>query len=239
MKASRKFDLIAAIFVSLAAGAAASAAWFDRQERTIQKFHRIYYAASNNTWDQGTKWFGTRIQKLPADLFVYQELLNETKPDVLIEAGTLEGGSALYFASLFDLLGRGRVITVDIEEKPNRPQHPRITYILGSSTAPEVVERVAALVKPGEKVMAVLDSDHSSLHVAKELEIYSRLVTPGQYLVVEDTNINGHPAAPGWGRGPFEATAAFLAGNTGFVVDKSREKFLMTFNPGGWLKRVQ
>jgi len=85
------------------------------------------------------------------------------------------------------------VITVDIEREPDLPRHARIMYLLGSSTSPEIVRQIEALVKPGETVMAVLDSDHHAPHVLKELETYSRMVTPGQYLVVEDTNINGHP----------------------------------------------
>jgi cephalosporin hydroxylase len=235
----RPFDLIASTAIALTVGASAAAMWFESTPATVDRFHRIYYSASEKTWERNTSWLGTRIQKLPADLIVYQELLVETRPDVLLEAGTLEGGSALFFASIFDLLGHGRVITVDIAPRPNRPVHPRITYLVGSSTAPEIVQQVSTLLKPSEKVMVVLDSDHSAPHVLRELDIYSRMVTPGQYLVVEDTNINGHPVAAGWGPGPAEATAAFLAGNHSFTVDRTREKFFVTFNPGGWLKRVQ
>src|ERR1035437_1517093 len=140
-------------------GSAGASIWLDRESRTVERFHRIYHDKSETTWDQNTRWLGTRIQKLPMDLHVYQELLWEAKPDVLLEMGTLNGGSALYFASIFDLMGHGRVITVDIERQPNLPAHPRIAYLLGSSTAPEIVRRIEALIKPGETVMAVLDSD--------------------------------------------------------------------------------
>jgi cephalosporin hydroxylase len=236
---ARHFFLVVAMAVSLALGGAAGLMWPKSNNTVVDQFHNIYYRGSTTTWDRNTFWLGRRIQKLPMDLFVYQELLWETRPDVLVEAGTLDGGSALYFASLFDLIGHGRVITIDIEQQPNRPAHPRITYLLGSSTAPEIVRQLESMVKPGEKVMAVLDSDHSARHVRRELEIYSRMVTPGQYLVVEDTNINGHPVAAGWGAGPAEATTDFLAANHSFTIDRSREKFLVTFNPSGWLKRVQ
>lgn len=181
---------------------------------------------------------GALVQKYPNDLVTYQELVWESKPDVLIEMGTLRGGSAYYFASLFDLMGRGRVITVDIQKFPNLPVHPRITYLLGSSTSPDIVHEIKELIKPGERVMVSLDSDHHAPHVLRELEIYSRMVTPGQYLVVEDTSINGRPALPGWGPGPAEAITAFLTQNHDFAPDKSREKFLITSNPGGWLKRI-
>jgi cephalosporin hydroxylase len=158
---------------------------------------------------------------------------------VLIEAGTFQGGSALYFASIFDLLGRGRVVTVDIEDQPGKPPHARIQYLLGSSTATEIVERVRGLVKPGEKVMVVLDSDHRRDHVLQELRLYSGLVSPGCYLVGEDTHFNGHPILPKYGPGPMEAVQEFLAGRSDFVPDRSREKFLMTFNRSGYLKRVR
>jgi cephalosporin hydroxylase len=142
-------QVIAAIMVSLAVGAAGASMWLDRDSRTVERFHRIFHEMDETTWDQNTHWLGTRIQKLPMDLEVYQELLWETKPDVLLEMGTLNGGSALYFASIFDLMGHGRVITVDIERQPNLPKHARIAYLLGSSTSPEIVRQIEALVKPG------------------------------------------------------------------------------------------
>jgi cephalosporin hydroxylase len=234
-----RLDLIVAIAISLMIGACAAALWMSREAWIVERFHAYYYDHGNKTWDRNTFWLGTPIEKLSMDLMAYQELLWDTKPDVLLEMGTARGGSAYYFASIFDLMGRGRVITVDIQGEPGRPVHPRITYLLGSSTSPEIVRQVEALVKPGEKVMVVLDSDHHAPHVLRELQIYSRMVTPGQYLVVEDTNINGHPVLPGYGPGPAEATAEFLAGNKNFAVDRSREKFLITFYPGGWLKRVR
>jgi cephalosporin hydroxylase len=197
-------------------------------------FHHFYY--DENIW-QKTKWLGVPVLKLPLDLFTYQELLYDTQPDVVIEAGTLHGGSAYYFASLMDLLGNGEIITIDITELPNRPQHPRITYLLGSSTSDEILSQVKSMIPEGAKVMVVLDSDHSRDHVYNELRLYHELVTPGQYLVVEDSNINGHPVYPEFGPGPMEALESFLAENTDFEVDRSREKFLVTFNPNGYLRK--
>jgi cephalosporin hydroxylase len=169
-----------------------------------------------------------------------QEIFYENRPDVLLEMGTFRGGSALYCASIFDLIGNGRVITVDIERQPDLPSHPRIVYLNGSSTSQEIVRQIRALIKPGEKVMVALDSDHRVAHVSEELRIYSRFVTPGQYLIVEDTNVNGHPAAPNWGDpGPFAALAPFLKEHPEFTPDLHRERLKMTFNPGGWLKRIQ
>ena len=155
----------------------------------------------------------------------------------MIESGTYKGGSALYFASLMDLLGKGRVITMDIYVFPGLPNHPRITYLVGSSTAADAASRVRAQIRPGETVMVVLDSDHSRDHVLKELQTYGPLVTSGSYLIVEDTNLNGHPADPTHGPGPMEAVQAYLATTADFTPDRSREKFMLTFNPNGYLKR--
>ncbi len=204
------------------------------------QFHRLYYDAGGlgRTW-ASTRWLGIPTQKCPFDLWIYQEILFELKPDVIIECGTADGGSALFLASLCDLLGKGRVVTVDIKENPARPKHPRITYLLGSSTAERIVDQIRQSIHEGDTVMAVLDSDHRKEHVVNELRIYSRLVTVGSYLIVEDTNLNGHPVAPSFGPGPLEAVHEFLERNGDFVVDRTREKFLLTFNPGGYLRRIR
>jgi cephalosporin hydroxylase len=204
-------------------------------EQVVEDFHRMYY--DSNVYRR-TYWRGVETQKCPLDLWIYQEILHELRPDLIVETGTFSGGSAFYLATLFDVLGGGRVITVDLEPQPNLPVHPRITYISGlSSAAPEAVSRVRALLKPGESVMVILDSDHSRNHVLDELRLYARMVTPGQYLIVEDTNINGHPALPVFGPGPMEALDDYLKEDDAFEIDPNREKFYMTFNPRGYLKR--
>jgi cephalosporin hydroxylase len=197
-------------------------------------FHNYYY--EQEVWKK-TRWLGVEIFKLPLDLFVYQELLYELKPDVVVEAGTLYGGSAYFFATMMDQWNKGKVVTIDIEEQPNRPQHPRITYLLGSSTSPEIFAKVKSLIPDGATVMVVLDSDHSRNHVLNELRMYHPLVSPGHYLIAEDTNVNGHPVLPGFGPGPWEAVEAFLKENSDFEADRSREKFLVTFNPRGYLRK--
>lgn len=206
------------------------------RNQTVEQFHRIYYDHPKQTW-QNTAWLGVPLMKLPLDLWILQEILHEKRPDLLIECGTAAGGSAYYYASLFDLLKNGRVITVDIEDIPNKPAHPRIQYLVGSSTAPDIVQRIKGQIKPGERVMVVLDSDHSKSHVLDELRNYSPLVTPGQYLVVEDSNINGHPVHLNFGPGPMEAIDEFMKNNRDFQSDSSREKFMVTFNPRGFLLR--
>lgn len=202
----------------------------------LDEFHRLYYYAHDTTWTQ-TRWLGTSALKCPFDLWVYQEILVETRPDLVIETGTHAGGSALYLASVLDLVGHGRVVTVDIDVHKGRPTHPRLTYLHGSSTSEAILEEITALAGEAERVMVLLDSDHSRDHVLRELELYAPLVTPGCYLVVEDTNVNGHPVVPGFGPGPMEALTAFLATTDDFEVDCSREKLLLTFNPSGYLRR--
>ena len=206
----------------------------------IDQFHRFYYDSGSlgQTW-MNTSWLGVPTQKCPFDLWVYQEILYEQRPDVIIESGTCLGGSALFLASICDLLDHGRVITVDIEDKKVPVRHRRVTYLHGSSTSEAVVQRVAGSIGTAEKVMVILDSDHSKEHVLNELRLYSRYVTPRCYLIVEDTNLGGRPAAPDFGPGPAEAVQQFLDGNQDFVVDRSREKFYLTFNPGGFLRRVK
>jgi len=210
---------------------------YPRVARAItNQFHRLYYY-SKGTW-KNTSWLGTPLSKCPLDLWIYQEIIHEVKPDVIIECGTFKGGSALFFASICDLVGKGRILTIDIKEYEQRPNHERITYLVGSSTSEEIIKIVRDLVEEDERVMAVLDSDHAMHHVLNEMRIYGEFVTPGSYLIVEDTNINGHPVRPQYEPGPMEAVRIFLKENKAFGVDMGQEKFYLTFNPNGYLKRI-
>src|SRR5262249_52950345 len=158
----------------------------------------------------------------PLDLWVYQEILWEVKPSLIVETGTYRGGSAFYFASLLDLIGDGQVVTIDVNPPTGRPTHPRVEYIQGSSVAPDVIEKVEKRVpRASGPVLVILDSDHHEPHVSKELELYHDFVTPESYLIVEDTNINGHPVNPFFGPGPMEAVQSFLPKHQQFVADRS------------------
>jgi cephalosporin hydroxylase len=217
-----------------------SVSWWG-SKLVVNPFHRVFYYSSRETWGD-TTWLGVPLRKCPLDLWVYQEILEEVRPTVIVECGTAFGGSALYLASICDLLGHGEVITVDVEVDayPNRPAHDRITYIEGSSTAPETVSRVRELIAGREPVMVILDSDHSKQHVLEELRLYEPLVSRGSYLIVEDTNVNGHPVLTNFGPGPIEAIAEFTQENSALIRDSTREKYLLTFNPNGYLfKRAQ
>jgi cephalosporin hydroxylase len=205
--------------------------------RVVRDFHRVYYGAGGRTW-RNTYWRGVPVLKCPLDLWVYQEILHEVRPDFIVEAGTKHGGSAYFLASVCDLLGRGEVVTIDVEPLPGRPDHPRITYVTGSSTDPDVLAEVDERIVEASGVMVILDSDHSRKHVLAELDAWHPRVTVGSYLIVEDTNINGHPVAPQRGPGPWEAVAEWLPAHPDFRRDAEREKFFMTFNPRGYLERV-
>jgi cephalosporin hydroxylase len=201
-------------------------------------FHRYYYYGMERTWED-TRWLGRSIQKFPGDVWVYQEILHEIRPDWIVETGTNRGGSAYYLACICDLLEHGRVITIDLDATPERPQHERIAYLTGSSTDETVLDRVREMTGQAQTVLVILDSDHSYEHVRDELRAYAPLVTLDSYLIVEDTNIAGHPVLRGVKRGPYEAVDDFLATDSRFERDRSREKFMMTFNPGGYLRRVR
>jgi cephalosporin hydroxylase len=195
-------------------------------------FHDLY--CRGGVW-QDTFWRGTPTIKCPLDLWVYQEIIfdKSTRPDVIVETGTMLGGSAHFMAWVLDLVGSGRVITIDNRDLGGRPQHPRIQYLTGSSIDAEIVARVRASIGPDERVMVVLDSRHLRDHVIAELREYGPLVTKGNYLIVEDTNLNSWRAevAPG----PLEAVREYLEEDGSFTIDRSREKFMMTFNPNGYL----
>lgn len=204
------------------------------RQRIIDDFHKVYCDAKEKAY-----WCGVQILKTPLDLWIYQEILYEVKPDLVIECGTFKGGSALYFSHILEIIGNGRVITIDTEHHEGRPAHPRLRYILGSSTNQKVLGIVRDACRYANKVMVILDSDHSETHVLDELNSYKEFVSLDSYIVVEDTNLNGHPVLANFGPGPMEALQTFMVSNRQFESDLSREKFLMTFNPKGYLRRVK
>lgn len=202
------------------------------------QFHQRFYDSGINqegTWYY-TTWMGVSTRKCPFDLWVYQEIIAEIKPELIVETGTLFGGSAFFMSHICDLLGQGHVLTIDIENRPI-PRHPRLSRIVGSSIHPKTIEQVKQFALERGPILVILDSDHHAEHVLQELRLYSPFVSPGSYLIVEDTNVNGHPVFPDHGPGPMEAVQSFLKENSDFIVDRSREKFFLTFNPFGFLKK--
>jgi cephalosporin hydroxylase len=184
-------------------------------------------------------WLGQPVWQNVFDLWIMQETIAEVKPALLIETGTHRGGSALFFANLFDLLGQGQVISIDIELR-DPIGHPRITLLTGSSIAPEIVETVRSRALAGGPIMVTLDSDHSRDHVAAELEAYAPLVTPGSFCLVQDGVIDTLDALAGGRPGPLPAIEAFLKTHPEFELDVARsQKFLISHHPKGWLRRIR
>lgn len=194
----------------------------------IQRFAKLY---NYSYVSQRTYWLGLAALKCPLDLWIYQEIIWETRPQVIIETGSKWGGSALFFASIYDLIGEGKVVTIDVADDASRTLlHPRITTIVGNSVSDNVIGQVRRIVG-NQTAMVSLDSDHSKDHVLREMELYSEFVSPGNYLVVEDTELRGP--------GPGKAVKEFLRRRQDFVVDIRRGKFLLTFSRGGFLVRKQ
>ena len=183
-------------------------------------------------------WLGNPIWQNMADLWIIQEVISSVRPALIIETGTNRGGSSLFYAHLMDLMNHGSIITVDVE-KLHDHSHPRIRYLIGSSTSEEILSQVrAAVASTSGPVLVILDSDHSEAHVAGELTHYHTFVTPGSYLHVQDGVIDTLPRFAAARPGPLPAIQRFLAGNPGFQVDTLLcEKFPITHHPLGWLRR--
>ena len=210
----------------------------------------------NQRYSYTFSWMGRPIIQLPEDMVRTQEVIYRVKPDVIIETGVAHGGSLIFYASICKALGKGRVVGIDIEIRPHNraaiEDHllaPFITLIEGSSTAPETVAKAKGLVKPGETVLVLLDSNHTKQHVAEELEAYHHFVTPGSYVVATDgimKDLSDVPRGqPEWTWDhPTAAAAEFAARHPEFVVEQPAWPFNesgltrnLTHWPGAWLRR--
>lgn len=213
-------------------------------------------------WDQKYQytfsWFGRPVIQLPEDMVRMQEVIYRLKPDVILETGIAHGGSLIFYASLCKAMGKGRIIGIDIEIRPhNRAAieahelYSYITMIEGSSTAPEIVQQAKNLIKPGETVLVILDSNHTYAHVTDELNAYAAMVTPGSYIVATDgimKDLHDVPrAGANWfSDNPSDAAIAFTAANPDFVIEQpawpfneSRLEHNITHWPSAWLKRIK
>jgi cephalosporin hydroxylase len=234
-------------------------------ERTLELFSKESFELISRQWlrvgwDQKYvytySWMGRPMIQLPDDVVRMQEVIYALEPDVVVETGIAHGGSLVFYASLCAAMGHGRVVGVDVEIRPhNRAALEAhrlaslITLVEGSSTSPEIVRAVHDMVAPGEKVLVVLDSNHSYAHVLAELEAYADLVTPGSYIVATD-GIMGEVAdtprgAPGWVQdNPTQAALDFAAAHTEFEIvqpvwpfNESALDTNVTHWPGAWLRR--
>jgi len=196
--------------------------WIERYQRTI--------TSSSITYK------GVPIWKNVLDLWIYQEIVHETQPEIVVEIGCKFGGSAMWLADLMQTVGSGDVLTIDLLARPaDLPSD--IRFYQGDSTSPEIVERITTECA-GKRTMIIADSNHSAEHVLEELRLYSPLVQVGGYFVVEDGIVD----VMDWKRftpGPVIGVNRFLAENDRFVIDRSREKFGVTYNPGSFLKRIK
>jgi cephalosporin hydroxylase len=210
------------------------------RREVVDAFHRRYYDSLG--WEPN-QYLGYPIQQCPLDLQVYQELVFKLRPRFIIQTGVAGGGSVLFFATLLDLIGMDPdsvVVGVDLQLGPGARtlRHPRIRLVEGDSTALATVQAVEAHLPEGGGLVS-LDSDHSARHVLQELRLYRQYVGRGGYLVVEDTNVNGHPVLPGFGPGPLEAVELFLREDPAFVSDDEVwRRNLFSFHAHGWLRRV-
>lgn len=204
-------------------------------------------------------WLGFPIIQWPQDVFAIQEIIWKVKPDLIIETGVAHGGGLIFYASLLELLGRGKVVGIEINLLPHNrraiKRHPlsrRITLVDGSSVDPKVIKKVSRIALRHKKVMVVLDSFHTREHVLRELELYSKFVNKGSYIIVFDTIIEKFPRGyfsnrkdSSWrpwdkGNNPASAVKKFLKINKHFIPDKEIDcKILFTHAPGGFLKRVK
>lgn len=219
-----------------------------------QKCNKLIETLGSYKYTYNFSWLGIPIIQCPQDVVAVQEIIWKTKPDLIIETGVAHGGSLILSASILHLLnGKGRVLGVDIDLRPhnveaieNHPLASRINLIQGSSTEIGTVEQIKRHIQPDDKLMVILDSNHTHEHVLKELELYNSLVTKNSYLIVMDTVVEEMPddyfPTHPWGKGnnPKTAVHEFLKTTDRFEIDESiHNKLLITVAPDGYLKCVK
>jgi len=227
-----------------------------KREEVMGTFNRILWESYSDTElslrdyaRELPKWRGHLCLKLPTDLWIYQELIYKTQPDVIIECGVARGGSTLFLADMCEIMNRGLIIAIDKIIAAGLPSHNRIFYLETDDVGEKVHELLAELRTKGVgqtgkgknclQVMVILDSDHAYEHVKEQLRIYSDYVSLGCYLIVEDGNCLGHESAKDSCEGPMRAVNEFLEHDDRFVIDPDCERFLLTYNPRGYLKKVK
>ena len=208
-------------------------------------------ATARTKYSYHFEWMGRPIIQYPQDIMAMQEILWRVQPDLLIETGVAHGGSLIFYASMMELIGKGKVLGIDIDIRlHNRgaieahPMFKRIELLQGSSIDPLIVAKAASTAS-GKRVLVVLDSNHTHDHVLAELEAYAPLVSVGSYCVVMDTVVEDMPedffGNRSWGVGnsPKTAVGEFLKSHSEFEVDRSVEnQILVTVAPGGYLRRM-
>ena len=226
-----------------------------REDKDVQALSRVWMREiTPHKYAYNFKWMGRPIIQLPQDMIALQELVWQVKPDLIVETGVAHGGSIVYSASLLELLGGdGLVVGIDIDIRSHNRQaieaHPmmkRIRLVEGSSIAPATVAQVREIAKERQRILVLLDSNHTHDHVLSELEAYAPMVKAGSYVIVYDTLVDDMPAsffADGrWGPGnnPKTAVREFLERTDRFEIDKDLDsKLLITVAPDGYLKCIK
>lgn len=210
--------------------------------------------ATKSKYSYNFEWMGVPIIQYPEDIIAMQEIIWQVKPDLIIETGIARGGSMIFYASMLSLIGKGKVLGIDIDiRKHNRNSIENhtlgklVTLIEGSSTSPEVLTEVKRQSSSAKKVLVILDSLHSTEHVTEELRLYAPLVTKGSYLIAFDTITDLLPSAihekgKPWNtnKGPGLAVKNFLKSNPNFISDKNiDDKLQISVAPRGYLKRIK
>ncbi len=195
-------------------------------------------------WRSGARqevtWLARGVPKCPTDLLAYQELIVRVKPDWVIETGTGGGGRALFLSTICDLVGHGHVVSIDDSTAApldKLPKHPRLTYLKGDAISVETITRIRELVGDPPNALVIFGLSGCD-RLLRMWDDYSSLVPVGSYVVFEETITNGNPVWSGMGPGPREATKEILKVSNDFIPDATMEKFGLTFNPGGYLKRI-
>jgi cephalosporin hydroxylase len=223
--------------------------------KALKEAASLFNVESNRSqYSYNFSWMGRPIIQYPQDMVVMQELIWEIKPDLIIETGIAHGGSLIYYASILELIGHGRVLGIDIDirehnrkEIEKHPMFKRIDMIQGSSISPETAEQVRQIAKGKERIIVCLDSNHTHEHVLEELKIYSPLVSYGSYIIVFDTIVEDLPEGyfsqkRPWGiaNNPKTAVKEFLEYNDQFSIDHAIDnKVLISVAPEGYLKRIK
>jgi cephalosporin hydroxylase len=184
-----------------------------------------------------TRWLGKSTHRAPTDLVAYQELICRLRPDWIVDTRTGTGGLALFLASICDLIDSGQVLSIDAYPLADPPRHPRITYLRGDPAADSTAGQVREIVGEPPRSLVILGGA-AGPKVFAAFRNYAPLVPVGSYLVVEDTILEGNPVWPGFGSGPAVAVQQIIDVGD-FVRDPSFERFALTFNVGGFLKRVR
>lgn len=231
--------------------------------QTAQHVFENFTADDSTTWVPHTSWFDIGAIQIPSDYLMYIEVLQLSRPKVLIECGSMSGGSAAIWAEMLRRVVGDDFLVITIELRPEGLQEAflkrdsNIVSLVGDSTSPEMVQQVKNLIPVNWPVMVTLDSAHDGLHVCKEIGNYAPMVTPGQYMIVQDTFLGlcwggnvlpgdcrrhvkaGNTRAFDYHNCPLGAVEALLDTSDDFVVDLDRQRYVLTQHPFGWLKRVK